>query len=178
MKNTTNSSTPYYIIRFSAYLEKRDLKIELILVVLGALGYVLSLLHYNPGEFLFSLSLTALSVFYFFLAFKPFDNGYNTFVSKLIHWGYSVGMIGIMFILMTWPGGTTVQLLGIISQVLALIFYLVLDKAMHKLTPMRPDKLIRALIILALLLLLYLTPQYLKCKALDMTSHGRLESVR
>ncbi|MCW4469759.1 hypothetical protein OGH69_12335 [Flavobacterium sp. MFBS3-15] len=103
-------------------------KTELTLCILSAIGIILYLLPVPGGSMLTVLALTLLSLLYFFFGFALFNGirgrdlfkgtAYTGISALKIVGGVGVGMslstviIGILFRVMMWPGGSFMILIG------------------------------------------------------------------
>ena len=79
---------------------------------------------------------------------------------RLMNYSYSTAVIGILFTISHWPGGMVVQRLALISMALTIVFLLVLDKILKKISVNDNSKMLRSFIILGVLLILTLLPTY------------------
>lgn len=91
-------------------------------------GIVFKVLHWAGAGFISILALSALSMVYFLLWVKPISekkSGINVFVSILAFGGMSVGLMGILFKLMFWPGAHmmlyTAILIGLVTLVMCAV---------------------------------------------------------
>ncbi len=107
--------------------------IHLVALLVSALGLTFKMLHYDGGDALLMLGLSALSAIYFLMAFtlvqvptttKP--NLYSFILYKLIYIASSVTVIGILFAILKMNGGDQMLLIGCGGLGVALLFAAVL----------------------------------------------------
>lgn len=73
--------------------------------VLTVVGLILKYTHVTSIPMVAGFSLAALS--FFFMAYEK-----NTFDHLLLFWSMSVVLIGVLFLLMHWPGGRIMTVVG------------------------------------------------------------------
>jgi hypothetical protein len=136
-----------------SFLRNNLLKIELIALLLGALGYFLFWLGVESGEVILSVCLTVLGAVYYLTAFRAISNKNKAdeFWVKLTGWTHSVAIIGILFTLQHWPGGKVIVRIGLISIVIALLFALIDTTLLKKGHSYEKQDIYRLLIAFALL---------------------------
>ena len=116
-------------------------KAELILVAVALFAIILRLSHIPGGSFLGIISITFLSMFYFYLSigllngisfrgiFKKNSyvgiSGLRIFGSIAAGIVFSIFVIGILFKFMYWPGGATMILAGLIPLSVIVIISLI-----------------------------------------------------
>jgi hypothetical protein len=90
-------------------------KLELALVVGVILCLCIKILGLPMGNFLLITSLSALSMFYFMSGYFIINNlsfDFETILGVATGFFVAVGVIGLMFILLSWPGGWVFLIMG------------------------------------------------------------------
>lgn len=116
-------------------------KAELILIGLAALALIMKFLHLPASGILTVLSLSSISMIYFYLGFALFNNlrfrkifkkeSYKEISTKRIVGGIGVGLtlsisaIGILFKFQSWPGASVNLIMGIIGLSVVTIISLI-----------------------------------------------------
>ncbi|MCG3167394.1 MAG: hypothetical protein POELPBGB_03184 [Bacteroidia bacterium] len=112
------------INKLSKYLDKAELLLAAIITV----ALVFKIQHWPGAGILLSISLTTLSVMYFFNAFVQDKNSKlqrpDVFFTKLIYWGLSVGAQGLLFVIQHWPNGNFMLTICCISSVAGALYIL------------------------------------------------------
>ena len=129
--------------------------VESVLAITTLIGLELKSSEITQGGILLVLTLSALALVYFLSAYKSFETDtpiMPRFLFRLISWASSIGVIGILFRLQNYAGYNTMLIVGCVSLFMGLCikFYTKIDFSKRI--------IIRALIILAIGLCLYLTP--------------------
>jgi peptidoglycan/LPS O-acetylase OafA/YrhL len=134
----------------SSYLNKA----ELVMAPFILIALVFKILHWPGAGIMLTVSLSALSVMYFFSAYAQQTNPQlrkmDVFFSKIMFWGVCVGAIGLLFVLQKWPGGDRMTILCSLTSVASIVYVVKVKKE-------RPEEVVfsnRALVRLILFALL------------------------
>jgi hypothetical protein len=147
--------------------------IELVLVIVFALGFILNLLNISGGALLLVLSGAVLSMVYFYISVILFNGiPFRRVMKKDAYAGISklrligsaasgvalsVLVIGFLFVMMHWPGGKLMLLLGIILCIA--LMCIALYKYFTKRGDFYPALIRRLTVWIAAGILLYTLPQ-------------------
>jgi hypothetical protein len=137
---------------------------EMPLTVAAMAGIIFKIFHLPAAGILMILSLSTLSVLYMFSAINITDDdalsGKDKIILKFNGIGSSVAVIGILFLLLRWPGSSLMILMSS-GLLLATLFYMVNANSKSVETKPFDSKTIYRTSGIALLeILLFLIPQY------------------
>ena len=133
------------------------------LIIAGMAGITFKIFHLPAANLLLILSLATLAMFYLFGAMAPGDENIpqiDKMVAKFNGIGSSIAAIGILFLLLRWPGSSVMVMMSS-GTLLATGFYMI--SANGKATELKPftsKNIYRSLGIAVLEILLFLIPQY------------------
>lgn len=148
-------------------------RLERIVGLIAVIGIVFKLLHFPGGSLLTVLSFAVLSLFYFLLGFLLFNGvrlrdvdrtdalknigTQQIILTVVLSIALSMVLIGVLFKIQLWPGGTLQLSLGLfvtaVTLAVALFFYLRTKRAYYR------RMFTRIAIIGGFGLLLFLTPR-------------------
>ena len=150
--------TPKFILKFSEFLDKRIIRIELFSISIVLIGYLIYQSKKELGELIVNFSLISLAFAYYFLAFKECADKFDKFMTRLMNFSYSTSVIGVLFTISHWPGGFMILRLALIGMTITITLLMILDKVLKKISINDNSKMLRSVIILGVLLLLTFFP--------------------
>lgn len=163
--------TPKFILKLADLIEKKLLLVELYTILISILGLVLFLLKIDNEGIILNISIIFLSLSYFILSLRNYDNKYDKFINRLMYYSYSIALIGILFVILNFPGGITIHSVAVLSMSITLLCIYILGWLLKKLTVIEFTQIFRTLVILTLLLVLFLTPQFKELKKITKSKY-------
>lgn len=117
-----NKTIQILAIKIGSY----QIKIELISLAILLIGIMLR--DSETGMQLIIISLSALSLLYFLMAFRIEDlnNRFLSIINKIIYWAFSIGIIGILFSINHYPNAEQMLRIGLSSIAFGLIGLIIL----------------------------------------------------
>ena len=149
----TNQQLPKPLVNL---LDKHLLKIELVLIIIIAVGYILKLSSVEYGNLVFNIGLILLPTIYFLSGFiSPEGTGMLVIIGrKVIFISYAVVLVGLYFTINQYPGAEKIINIGSITLLVALLIYLL--GSFKKWQAKDMVILVRALILLTLVVMVSL----------------------
>lgn len=161
--NLTNQMDP----RLGNWVFKNLKKAEIILLIVITSGLILKMVEFKFGGILIVLSSSTLAVFYFFSAYKIYENAkpIERLLSKLLPYGWSISLIGILFLIQGWPSFGPMLIVSSVMQ-FAVLIALLFMKEKGSMEYKRVDKslLLRSIIIASLAISLHFCPKEILIK--------------
>jgi len=145
-----------FFVKIANKLNPFFFKIETVLAIIAVAGFLLKNVNITLGGIILIISMAPLAMVYFINAFsspEPETLAIKKFLNKLIYWGSSIGIIGILFRLQEYNGFGQMLLVGCGTLIVATIISLLQNQNMGRKTT------IRTLIILTIGISLYFVPQ-------------------
>jgi len=155
-------SKEYFNIIFSTFLNKYQVKIEVICAIIYFVGFYLAMVKINGGMEMIGFSLTTLAIIYYLSAFVQ-KGGSNILIivsKKVIGISSAVTLVGIMFYNLGGSGATVMLGVGTSSLAIAALL-LAINELLSDEGIQSSAQLIRSSFILCLSIFLYLNPQIL-----------------
>ncbi len=157
------TTTPKFFEKIAERLENKIVKIELICLFSVFIGIVLKLSEIGFGNIVIILSLSILSILYYFSAFRPIKSEKNAglmrFICRLTFWGYSIAIMGILFTLMNYSGSEIMIKVGFSTMVFSLLANIYSFKRNSENSEKRRIDFLRNIIFFAITFIFYITPQ-------------------
>jgi hypothetical protein len=144
-----------YLVKIAGKLANSLPAVETFLALSSLAGFLLKYFNIGIGGIILVISLGALAIVYFLLAFKsiePETGAVKIFVNKLIYWGLSVCVLGILFRIQNYPGFNNMIIIGSITLFFTVIYSLIKEAGNER------RLVIRVIIILIIGLSLFFTP--------------------
>jgi hypothetical protein len=135
---------------------------ERILLVIIGIGMGLKMAQLEIGAAILPVPFSALAVLYFFRAQAFFENAKNEerFFNKLLPMGWSICIIGIMFIIMGWPGYDPMLIVGAFPQLVILLMILFLKQSKGiTYSTLNKSVMVRSALIISIALLFHFCPK-------------------
>lgn len=126
---------------------------ETILVVAAIVGLALKIVGINFGAMFLiiaSLSLAAINLLMAYRSPKEGSLPFDEFINKSQSMGTSVTIIGVLFLLLNWNGASNMLTVGILTMVVTIGYHLFKKHSF--------DTILKPVILLAIALILFLTP--------------------
>jgi len=117
------------LIKIGNWISPRLERYETIMFFIVLAALLLKISTDLPTGIVLTLALSTLSILYFFNAFSfkedEYAGGMERFIEKIAAFGASIGINGILFTLLRWPGGdlTIICGCGTLIITLPLIYY-------------------------------------------------------
>lgn len=136
---------------------------EMPLAIAGMAGITFKIFHLPAATMLLILSMSTLSIFYLFEAIGGSTDEKISATGKMVlkfnGIGCSIAAIGILFLLLRWPGSAVLVLMSSVT-LLASGFYMInANSKASEFKPFASKTIYRSLGIAALEILLFLIPQ-------------------
>ncbi|MCK4663565.1 MAG: hypothetical protein KAT68_11910 [Bacteroidales bacterium] len=147
-----------------------QIKLEIFLLLIFFIGLILIKVNIEIATLLINISLSTFSILYFIMAYWKAcetNNKIQLFFNKLIHWSFSVAILGILFTVQRYPGASMMLQVGIYSMIFGLIGILVQKIKYKKNEKLIGPNIIRALIILVVYSGIYLKGDIDELRSLD-----------
>ena len=148
--------------RLGNWVAKNLNRVERILLIVIGIGIILKMSQLQIGTILLPIPFSTLAVLYFFRAFKVFENALATerFFNKLLSFGWAINTIGIMYLIMGWPGFDPMLIVGSFPQLVILIIILYAKEVKGvKYPTLDKSTLLRSAIIICISLSLHFCPK-------------------
>lgn len=142
-------------------------KVEIISLIIIVIGMILKISSIQIGNVLLTLSISTLSVFSFFRAYKEFEDAsrIEILLNKFLPYGWAISLIAILFLIQGWPGFEPMLLTGSAIQIVLLIVILFLKEVKGiKYPSIDKSVLLRTIIITSLAISLYFCPKEILIK--------------
>jgi hypothetical protein len=171
-----NGETPKFVIKISEFFEQRILKLEIVIIMTSLIGIILLKVSKEIGEIILDFSLILLAVAYYFMGLKYLENKYEKFIIRLTYYSYTVALISILFVLLSWPGGIFFYQVGLVAIGMTIILTFILDKFFKKISIVDNYNYLRTFVFLIIMLLLQLTQGYKDLKESEATK-AKVETI-
>lgn len=153
--------------RFTNWIVKNLKKSEIISLIIVALGLILKSVSLPAGNILVTITLSFLAVLYFFIGYHDFrfSSKMESFLHKLLSYGWAISIIGILFIIQGWPGYEPMLTVGPfpLAVILIIIIYQ-RSKNAEEYSIIDSKVLLRTFVIVAVALSLRFTPKEMLIK--------------
>ncbi len=149
-------------------------RLEFFLVILIVIGIVLRMTGIQAGGIILTLSFSLLAVFYFLRAYKILGEGsaMERFYNKLLSYGWSIAMIGILYMIQSWPGAEPMMMVSASTQLIIIIAIIIgKTKRPGSYIGADPTLLTRSVIIASITLALHFCPLDILIKSRIITPH-------
>lgn len=113
--------------KIAIWLDRNHLKFELPLVFLFLASIIMMDQNMDYGKMIAGVSLSALAVIYFLLAFSPADDKASVIiiVKKIMGISWSVATVGIQFYIFNFPGYQNMLMFGSIGLTASTVILLI-----------------------------------------------------
>jgi len=112
-------------IKIGNWVSTRLIRLETTFLFIFIIGMLFRVSMIAYSSMLIILSLSLLSMIYYLSGFAESNNGHTSTMDKLINqlpsFGSSIGVIGILFGIQSWPGGNNIIVVGSIVLIIAII---------------------------------------------------------
>ena len=155
MNSSNNNTLPPGLAKF---FSKHFNTIELIFGIIFFFSLLLKFLAIPNSAPLIGISSTTLGLIYFVGGFLPPDGNEKSFFEiiafKVLHISWSVEIVGLLFLIMNFPGALNMAGIGAAANLIALL--LLIGVSMNNWSNRKSQALVRSLVILLLLLVTYM----------------------
>jgi hypothetical protein len=148
--------------RITNWVVKNLPKAEMILLIILSAGFILKFFLIPAGNPVITLTLSTLATFYFILAYHDLEtySRIESFINKLLSFGWSISVLGILFIVQGWNGYNSMLVVGPFPlAILFLITIYLKSKNAENYTTLNSKVLLRTFIIATLSLLFLFIPK-------------------
>jgi hypothetical protein len=149
------------LIKIGNWISRRLDKYE---GILGSIFFIIIIVKIStelPVNFFITIILETLAILYFLNAFSVLNNqendAFGLFVYKLSSLGFTMVIIGILFRIQNWPGYSIMLLIGSITMIISLIFFLIIKNKKPQITIFNSRWIIRTLLMAFIGFTLYFT---------------------
>jgi hypothetical protein len=163
------------------WIFKKLPKLEFFAVILIVIGLVIKMTGIQAGGILLTLSFSSLAVLYFLRAYKILAEGsaMERFYNKLLPYGWSISMIGILYLIQGWPGSQPMMTVSASTQVIIIIAIIIgKTKQPSNYIDADPALLKRSVIITCITLAFYFCPQDVLVKSHIITPPAEIPAAK
>ncbi|CAN5335577.1 hypothetical protein BH10BAC1_BH10BAC1_04980 [soil metagenome] len=165
--NQLDQKIPNWVIK---NLRKAE-TLSLLIITIALILKTIQLVDLTP---LLTVTFSTLAVFYFFRAYKNFEdiNKTEQFFNKALPYAWSMCVISILFIIQGWPGAQQIAPIGIIILIaISLVVVFFKQKNPNFFKTIDKELLVRNFIIATLSITLLLTPTEVLIKCHIVSKH-------